>query len=118
MFGLRKTRLVGRPEECYYLMTDASLPPPLPTSALVHTDGQVYPNVMMEHAYTSVDSRYLAPSKTQEPGHTVRGLPTPSCLFFRGKMLLVSYSQNAFLQRRSVLQIATHIVCSYSLWKR
>jgi len=43
---------------------------------------------------------------------------TPSCLFFRGKMLLVSYSQNAFLQRRSVLQIATHIVCSYSLWKR
>lgn len=36
MFGLRKTRLVGRQEECYYLVTDASLPPPLPTSALVH----------------------------------------------------------------------------------
>jgi hypothetical protein len=82
------------------------------------TDGQGYPNVMMEHAYASVNSRYLAPSKTQEPGHTVRGLPTPSRLFFRGKMLLVSCSQNALLQRRSVLHIATHFVCPYSLLKR
>ena len=55
---------------------------------------------MMEHAYASVNSRYLAPSKTQEPGHTVRGLPTPSRLFFRGKMLLVSCSQNAFLSKK------------------
>ncbi len=119
MFGLRKARLVGRPEECYYLVTDASHPPPLPTSALVNqpTD-EGYPNVMMEHAYVSVNSRYLAPSKTQEPGHTVRGLPTPSRLFFRGKMLLVSCSQNALPQRRSVLHIATHIVCPYSLLKR